>query len=71
MTAWRRLEEWTRAGVWEELQRRLLDELGLRGKVDFSRASIDSSAVRASNRGLSRAQTRRTERRRAASIIFS
>jgi transposase len=36
MTAWRRLEEWTRAGVWEELQRRLLDELGPRGKVDFS-----------------------------------
>ena len=71
MTAWRRLEEWTRAGVWEELQRRLLDELGLRGKVDFSRASIDSSAVRASKRGLSRAQTRRIERRRVASIIFS
>ncbi|WP_407667376.1 transposase, partial [Myxococcus dinghuensis] len=40
MTAWRRLEEWTRAGVWEKLQERLLDELGLRGKVDFSRASI-------------------------------
>ncbi|NPD21839.1 IS5 family transposase [Corallococcus exiguus] len=51
MTAWRRLEEWTRAGVWEELQARLLDELGLRGKVDFSRASIDSSSVRASKRG--------------------
>lgn len=71
MTAWRRLEEWTRAGVWEELQRRLLDELGLRGKVDFSRASIDSSSVRASKGGPSRAQTRRIERRRAVSIIFS
>jgi hypothetical protein len=32
MTAWRRLEEWTRADVWLELQRRLLAELGLRGK---------------------------------------
>ncbi|RKG84404.1 IS5 family transposase [Corallococcus sp. CA049B] len=51
MTAWRRLEEWTRAGVWEQLQARLLDELGMRGKVDFSRASIDSSSVRASKRG--------------------
>jgi len=71
MTAWRRLEEWTRAGVWEELQRRLLDELGLRGMVDFSRACIDSSSVRASKRGPSQAQTRRIERRRAASIIFS
>ncbi|WP_371878243.1 IS5 family transposase [Myxococcus landrumensis] len=51
MTAWRHLEEWTRAGVWEELQARLLDELGLRGKVDLSRASIDSTSVRASKRG--------------------
>ncbi|NNB96261.1 IS5 family transposase [Corallococcus exiguus] len=51
MTAWRRLEEWTRAGVWEKLQERLLDELGLRGKVDFSRASIDSSSIWASKKG--------------------
>ena len=71
MTAWRRLEEWTRAGVWEQLQARLLDELGLRGKVDFSRVSIDSASVRASKRGPSRAQARRIERRRVASIIFS
>lgn len=37
--------------MWEQLQARLLDELGLRGKVDFSRAAIDSSSVRASKRG--------------------
>ena len=71
MTAWRRLEEWTRAGVFERLQRQLLNELGYQGQVDFSRASIDSSAVRASKGGPSRARTRRTERRRAVSIIFS
>jgi transposase len=71
MTAWRRLEEWTRAGVFEQLQRVLLNELGQKGQVDFSRVSIDSSAVRASKGGLSRARTRRTERRRAVSIIFS
>ena len=51
MTAWRRLAEWTHAGVWEKLQERLLDVLGLLGKVDFSRASIDSSSVRASKGG--------------------
>ncbi|RKH46771.1 IS5 family transposase [Corallococcus sicarius] len=51
MTAWRRLEEWTCAGVWEQLQARLLDALGLRGKVGFSRASIDSSSMRASKKG--------------------
>jgi transposase len=71
MTAWRRLEEWTRAGVFERLQRELLNELGQRGQVDFSRASIDSSTVRASKGGPSRARTRRTERRRVVSIIFS
>jgi transposase len=71
MTAWRRLEQWTRTGVFEQLQRVLLDELGQKGLVDFSRASIDSSTVRASKGGPSRARIRRTERRRVASIIFS
>lgn len=71
MTAWRRLEQWTRAGVFEKLQGALLNELGQRGLVDFSRVSIDSSTVRASKGGPSRARTRRTERRRVASIIFS
>jgi transposase len=71
MTAWRRLEQWARAGVFEQLQRVLLNELGQRGQVDFSRASIDSASVRASKGGPSRARTRRTERRRAVSIIFS
>jgi transposase len=71
MTAWRRLEQWRRAGVFEHLQRLLLNELGRRGKVDFSRVSIDSTTERASKGGPSRARTRRTERRRAASIIFS
>jgi transposase len=51
MTAWRRLEQWTRAGVFDKLQRALLDALGQQGQVDFSRASIDSSSVRASKGG--------------------
>lgn len=51
MTAWRRLEQWTRAGVFEHLQRVLLKELGQRGQVDFIRASIDSASVRASKGG--------------------
>jgi hypothetical protein len=28
MTAWRRLGQWTRAGVFEQLQRLVLEELG-------------------------------------------
>lgn len=71
MTAWRRAEEWIRAGVFEHLQRELLNELGQRGQVDMRRAAIDSSTVRASKGGPSRARTRRTEPRRAASTTFS
>ena len=46
-TCWRRLQEWTRAGVWSRLHRRLLNLLGARGKIHWSRAVIDSSSVRA------------------------
>src|SRR6266481_8113650 len=45
MTCWRRLHEWQRAGVWEKLHQVLLDELGSRGHIDWSRASIDGSYV--------------------------
>jgi transposase len=71
MTCWRRLRDWYEAGVWFELHQLLLAELNQHGLLDLSRASIDASSVRAFKKGLSRAQTRRTERRRAASIIFS
>jgi transposase len=71
MTAWRRLEEWIRTEVFERLQCELLNELGQRGQVDMRRASLDSSTVRASKGGPLRARTRRTERRRAASIAAS
>ncbi|MGN9894713.1 transposase [Micromonospora sp. L31] len=47
MTCWRRLEEWNRAGVWQRLHELLLAELQAAGKLDWSRAVIDSSHVRA------------------------
>src|SRR5215204_5109471 len=47
MTCWRRLREWQQAGVWHRLHRVLLDRLGQRDRIDWSRASIDSSSVRA------------------------
>jgi transposase len=34
-TCWRRLDEWARAGVFEQLQAVLLDELGEAGNVDL------------------------------------
>ena len=46
-TAWRRFQEWSAAGVWDELHRKLLRQLGERGDLDTSRAIIDSASVRA------------------------
>ncbi|WP_165966096.1 IS5 family transposase [Actinomadura sp. 7K534] len=47
MTCWRRLAEWHQAGVWERLHRLLLEELHAAGQLDWSRAVIDNSHVRA------------------------
>ena len=47
MTCWRRLKEWHRAAVWERLHRALLDRLGEAGRIDGSRASLDSASVAA------------------------
>src|ERR671939_2132308 len=46
VTCWRRLRDWQQAGVWGRLQRVLLDRLGIRNAVDFSRAALDSASVR-------------------------
>jgi transposase len=45
MTCWRRLRDWQEAGVWQELHRTLLTRLGEADRIDWSRASIDSSTV--------------------------
>lgn len=47
VTCWRRLRDWTRAGVWPELHRRLLNRLGRLGQIDLSKAVVDSQSVRA------------------------
>jgi transposase len=47
MTCWRRLAEWQRSGVWERLHELLLARLNEAGRIDWSRAAIDSSHVRA------------------------
>jgi transposase len=63
MTCWRRLRDWSAAGVWEALQQRLMDELGAQGRIDWSRAAIDSSSVGAKRGARSPAPTRQTEGR--------
>lgn len=47
MTCWRRLREWQQAGIWASLHHQLLNRLHGLGKLDFTRASLDSSTVAA------------------------
>jgi transposase len=47
MTCWRRLKEWQDAGVWQRLHELLLARLHKADRIDWSRAVIDSSHVRA------------------------
>jgi transposase len=46
-TCWRRLDEWARAEVFDQLQLVLLDEMGAAGRVDLERVSVDSFSLRA------------------------
>ena len=46
-TAHRRLQEWQRVGVFARLHRELLCRLNAAGRIDWSRAVIDGSYVRA------------------------
>ena len=47
MTCWRRLRDWHEAGVWQRLHETLLAELHTAGALDWSKAVIDGSHVRA------------------------
>jgi transposase len=47
VTAWRRLRDWTRAGIWQQLLQLLLNRLGRLGEIDLRRAVVDSESVRA------------------------
>jgi transposase len=47
MTCWRRLKAWHEAGVWQALHVRLLCKLHQAEQLDWSRALVDSSSVRA------------------------
>jgi transposase len=71
MTCWRRLRDWQKAGVWEKLHQELLRRLQMANRIDWSRAVVDSSNVRAVFGGFKRDPTRRTAAKRAANIIFA
>src|SRR5690606_5727650 len=47
MSCWRRLMEWQKAGVWDKLHHEQLNRLRAADLIDWSRATVDSSSVRA------------------------
>ena len=69
MTCWRRLSEWNEQGVWQQLHEVLLARLHQAERIDWSRAVIDSSQVRAVLGGSRRGHPRLTVAARAPSTI--
>jgi len=67
-SCWRRFDEWTAAGIWPQLHRRLLNCLGKAGGVDLDRVVVDSQSVRAKKGARTPAPTPRTGRKRGASV---
>ena len=47
ITCWRRVRDWQAAGVWARLHRVILNWLGDEGAINWERASLDSTSVRA------------------------
>ena len=47
MTCWRRLRDWQEAGIWQLIHFVLLDWLARKGQIDWSRAVVDGSSIRA------------------------
>jgi transposase len=47
VTCWRRLRDWTAAGVWPAMHARVLSDLQAAGGIDHSIGVIDSASVRA------------------------
>jgi transposase len=71
MTCWRRLRDWNDAGVWQRLHESLLAELHAAGALDWSRAVIDGSHVRALKGGPKPDRARSTVPAPAPSTICS
>jgi transposase len=70
VTCWRRLEEWTEAGVWEQLHAVLLSRLRAADRIDWSRACVDGSHVQAKKGAPRRARARSIEPETGQSTTF-
>lgn len=69
MTCWRRLAEWHREGVWQKVHEILLSKLNAAEQLDWSRAVVDSSSVRAVGGATHAGPTPRTAASPAANTI--
>jgi transposase len=58
VTCWRRLRDWTEAGVWPALHELLLAELRAAGELDLEVCAVDGSHVRALKGGTTLARPR-------------
>lgn len=71
MTCWRRLKAWQARGVWQRVHEVLLSKLREADKLDFSRAIVDSSSVRAAHGGKKLDRTQPIAVRRVRSTTSS
>jgi len=69
VTCWRRLRDWTKAGVWSRVHAKLLQALGRRGQLDRMAGVVDSASVRAVFGGRIPAPIPRIGPKKAASVI--
>ena len=69
MTCWRRLRDWQEAGIWQLVHFVILDWLARSEKVDWSRAVVDGSSIRAVFGDKRQAQILQIARSLAASVI--
>jgi transposase len=69
MTCWRRLRDWQEAGIWQLVHFSLLDWLAHYGEIDWSRAVVDGSSIRAVFGGCRRGRTLLTGPSWAANAI--
>jgi transposase len=67
-TCWRRLRDWQKTGVWLRLFRALLSRLRKTGKLDWSRASLDSATIPAKRGAKRSGQTRPIVPNRAPNV---
>jgi transposase len=69
-SCWRRLREWTKAGIWPDLHKRLLNRLGKAHGVSLEQVVVDSQSVRALKGARTPAPTLSIEQNPSANATF-